>query len=78
MEWSRSEEREEFVEWTREDGYATIRRRRRADGGWVVRYDRLYQASEGSGYRRERVADREAADELIEAWKVSDPIGEDA
>ncbi|WP_049984861.1 DUF7543 family protein [Halobellus rufus] len=74
MEWSRSEDGEAFVEWTREDGYATIRRRQRADGGWVVHYDRLYQAPEGSGYRRERVADLEAADELVEAWQTSDPI----
>mgnify|MGYP000268302446 CR=1 FL=1 len=74
MEWSRSDEDGEFLELTREDGYATIRRRRRADGGWIVRYDRLYQAAEGSGYRRERVDDRDAADEVIERWKETDPI----
>ncbi|WP_336023042.1 DUF7543 family protein [Halobellus salinisoli] len=74
MEWSRSQEREEFAEWTREDGHATIRRRRHADGGWIVHYDRLYQASEGSGYHRERVDDLDAATELVEAWQASDPM----
>ena len=72
MEWTQSREEADLVEWTRADGYVTIRRRRRADGGWVVRLDRLYQAPEGSGYRRERVADAEAATQLVEAWKDDD------
>jgi hypothetical protein len=69
MEWTRNRSEEDLVEWTRADGYVTIRRRRRADGGWIVRLDRLYQAPEGSGYRRERVDDAESAERLVEAWK---------
>lgn len=72
MEWTRSREEADLVEWTRADGYVTIRRRRRADGGWVVRLDRLYQAPEGGGYRRERAADAEAASQLVESWKEDD------
>jgi hypothetical protein len=68
MEWTRSRDDEGLEEWTREDGYATIRRRRRPDGEWVVRLDRLHQAPDGRGYRRERVADETAARELVEAW----------
>jgi hypothetical protein len=70
MTWTKNRETEHLVEWTRSDGYVTIRRRRRADGGWVVRLDRLYQAPEGSGYRRERVDDVESAKQLLEAWKA--------
>lgn len=70
MEWTRSRDGEGIEEWTREDGYATIRRRRCPDGEWVVRLDRLHQAPEGRGYRRERVADEAAARDLLEAWKA--------
>lgn len=69
MEWTRSREEATLVEWTRSDGYATIRRRRRPDGEWIVRLDRLHQAPEGGGYRRERVADESEAVALIDAWK---------
>ena len=69
MEWSRTRADDDLVEWTREDGHATLRRRRRPDGTWVVRLDRLYQAPAGSGYRRERVDDAEAAASLLDAWK---------
>lgn len=58
-----------LVEWTRRDGLATVRVRERADGGFVVRYDRLEQAPEGETYRRERCADRETALELAAAWR---------
>ena len=74
MEWTQSEERDGFVEWTRADGYATIRRRQRADGEWIVRFDRLHQAPAGGGYHRERAADLDAATEIIESWKETDPI----
>jgi len=70
MEWTRTREEERLVEWTREDGYVTLRRRRRPDGEWVVRLDRLHQAPGGRDYRRERVADVEAAKALIEEWKA--------
>ena len=70
MTWTKNRETENLVEWTRSDGYVTIRRRRRADEGWVVRLDRLHQAPGGRDYRRERVADVEAAKALIEEWKA--------
>jgi hypothetical protein len=71
MEWTRTRDEEGLEEWTREDGHATIRQRRRPDGEWVVRFDRLHQASEGRAYRRERVADESAARELLDAWKAN-------
>jgi hypothetical protein len=71
MEWTRTREDEALVEWIRADGHATVRRRRRPDGEWVVRLDRLHQAPEGRGYRRERVADATAAAELVDAWTAA-------
>ena len=76
MEWTRTREEEGLVEWTRADGYVTVRRRRRPAGEWVVRLDRLHQAPEGRGYRRERVADAAAATELVDAWTAADGSGE--
>jgi hypothetical protein len=75
MEWTRSTDTDDLVEWTRGDGYATLRRRRRADGGWVVRLDRLHQAPEGRAYRHERVADETAAIDTIEEWKAESDGG---
>ena len=72
MEWTRTRNDEGVVEWTREDGYATIRRRRRPDGEWVVRLDRLHQAPSGRGYRHERVADESAARDVVDRWKSAD------
>jgi hypothetical protein len=72
MEWTRTRNDEEVVEWTREDGYATLRRRRRPDGEWVVRFDRLHQAPGGRGYRHERVAGESAARDVIDRWKSAD------
>jgi hypothetical protein len=69
MEWERTRDEEDLVEWTREDGYVTLRRRHHPDGSWVVRLDRLHQSPEGSAYRRERVDDAEAATSLLERWK---------
>jgi len=71
MEWTRTRDVETLVEWTRSDGHVTVRRRRRPDGEWVVRLDRLHQAPEGGGYRRERVADESAAVDLVEAWRAA-------
>ncbi|MFC6786204.1 hypothetical protein ACFQFH_09970 [Halobaculum halobium] len=77
MPWKEAETPERYDEWEREDGYATLRVRERRDGSYVVRLDRLEQAPDGRGYRRERVADRERADELIEEWKTAfDRYGE--
>jgi len=78
MEWTRTRDEEGLVEWTREDRHATVRRRRRPDGGWVVRLDRLHQAPEGRGYRYERVGDEAAARELLESWRTEGPDGNDA
>jgi hypothetical protein len=61
-------------EWEREDGAATIRLRTRPDGTWVVRLDRLYQAPEGSRYRRREAADRDEAMALVEEWRAEHGI----
>jgi hypothetical protein len=66
-----------LVEWERADGWATLRRRRRADGTWVVRLDRLTQAPEGSLYREERTETRADADRVVAAWQATyDVAGE--
>jgi hypothetical protein len=56
-------------EWEREDGAATIRLRARPDGTWVVRLDRLYQAPEGSRYRRRDAEEFEEAMAVVEEWR---------
>jgi hypothetical protein len=76
MDWERTRggEREGPVEeWTRNDGLATVRLRERADGSFVVRYDRLEQAPEGRAYRHERRPDRETAATLAAAWREDGP-----
>ncbi|MFC7096622.1 DUF7543 family protein [Halobaculum marinum] len=69
MPWSPVDTAERYDEWTRADGFATLRVRERRDGSYVVRLDRMEQAPDGRAYRRERVADREAADALVAEWK---------
>ncbi|WP_435062722.1 DUF7543 family protein [Halobaculum sp. EA56] len=69
MPWSPVETPERYDEWKRDDGHATLRVREHADGSVVVRLDRLEQAPEGRAYRRERVPDRETADDLLAEWK---------
>jgi hypothetical protein len=69
MEWTQSRVDDSLVEWTREDGYATLRRRRRPDGEWIVRLDRLHQAPDGRAYRHERVTSESAAVAVIDEWK---------
>ena len=69
MEWTQSRDDDGLVEWTREDGYATLRRRRRPDGEWIVRLDRLHQAPDGRAYRHERVTSESAAVAVIDGWK---------
>lgn len=69
MPWNEVETAERYDEWERADGYATLRVREHPDGSYVVRLDRLEQAPDGREYRRERVGDREHADEVVTEWK---------
>lgn len=77
MPWTRRERPDGLVEWTRSDDAATIRLRESADGDWVVRFDRLTQAPEGSTYRRETRPTRAAADELVAEWRDSFDVGDE-
>ncbi|WP_253738461.1 DUF7543 family protein [Halohasta salina] len=79
MDWERTRTDDGLTEWTRADGYATIRLRRRTDGRFAVRLDRLHQADEGRGYAFEIVDTRSAAEELVESWQNgADPNEESA
>lgn len=69
MSWTRVTDTDDGTEWERDDGAATIRLREHAGDGWVVRLDRMFQAPEGEAYRREHVADRQTALDLVEAWR---------
>jgi hypothetical protein len=69
MGWSLGREDEAITEWERADGYATVRLRERADGGFVVRLDVMEQAADESVYERERFDDREAALDRAAAWR---------
>lgn len=70
MAWTPVDTTERYDEWRRDDGYATLRVREHTDGSYVVRLDRLEQAPDGRAYRRERVPDKDAADELLAEWKA--------
>jgi len=70
MEWEQTTADEEIEEWTRADGNATIRLRRRTDGQFVVRLDQLYQADEDRGYEYEVVEDRTTAEALVDDWQT--------
>ena len=77
MDWERTMAGDELEEWTRADGHATIRLRRRTDGRFAVRLDRLHQADEGRGYAFEIVDTRSAAAALVEQWQSdTDPTDE--
>jgi hypothetical protein len=69
MSWSLGREDETITEWERSDGYATVRLRERADGGFVVRLDVMEQAADASAYERERFGDREAALDRAAEWR---------
>jgi hypothetical protein len=69
MSWSLGREDEAITEWERSDGYATVRLRRRTDGGFVVRLDVMEQAVDESAYERERFDDREAALDRAAEWR---------
>ncbi|MFO8115000.1 MAG: hypothetical protein R6U01_06495 [Halorubrum sp.] len=69
MSWSLGREDEAITEWERSDGYATVRLRERADGGFVVRLDVMEQAVDESAYERERFDGREAALDRAAEWR---------
>ena len=62
-------EDEVITEWQRADGYATVRLRRRDDGGAVIRLDVMEQAVDGRVYKREQHADPEVAAEQAAIWR---------
>ncbi len=70
MGWTETAQDDVTTEWERSDGYATIRLRRRHDGTWSVRLDRLFQAPEGQLYQRETAMTEEAAQAVVEAWRI--------
>jgi hypothetical protein len=67
--WSRSRDDVGLVEWTRRDGYASVRMRRRPDDRWVVRLDLLMQAPDGPAYEQQVLDDRAAATAVAEAMR---------
>ncbi|WP_144799854.1 DUF7543 family protein [Halorubrum depositum] len=69
MNWSLGREDDTITEWERSDGYATVRVRERADGGFVVRLDVMEQAADASAYERERFDDRETALDRAAEWR---------
>jgi len=70
MDWEQTTADDGLEEWTRADGNATIRLRRRTDGQFAVRLDRLFQADEGRGYAYSVVESRSAADEIVDGWQT--------
>jgi len=77
MNWEQTTTEDGLEEWTRADGNASIRLRRRTDGQFAVRLDRLYQADEGRGYEYEVVENRTAAARLVDDWQADTaPTGE--
>ena len=73
MDYAQTTDTDEFIEWERADGHATIRIRERADGQFAVRYDQLHQADGGRAYAYETVETREAAEELVADWRADPP-----
>ncbi len=70
MDWNVSRDRDGVTEWERADRLATVRiREKGGESGFVVRIDVLEQAADGPDYRRESVADEEAAEELAAEWR---------
>ena len=70
MGWTESTSDETTTEWERSDGNANIRLRRRHDGSFALRLDRLFQAPEGQFYQRETASTEEAARAIVESWQV--------
>ncbi|MFD1570019.1 DUF7543 family protein [Halorubrum laminariae] len=71
MNWTLGREDDVITEWERSDGYATVRVRERADGGFVVRLDIMEQAADESTYERERYDAREAALDRAAEWRTA-------
>ncbi|WP_224337121.1 DUF7543 family protein [Haloprofundus halobius] len=71
MGWTNAETTDRLTEWERDDGWATIRVRETGAGRWSVRLDRLEQAPDGRTYRRDSVATREEALELVDEWRAA-------
>lgn len=70
MCWSCTRDDETVTEWERSDGYATVRLREQADGGYVARLDVMEQAVDERTYDRQTFADREAAEARAAAWRT--------
>lgn len=73
MDYEQTTDTDEFTEWERDDGYVTIRLRKRADGQFAVRYDQLHQADGGRAYAYETVESRAAAEALVADWQADPP-----
>jgi hypothetical protein len=69
MSWSLERDDGTVTEWERSDGYATVRLRERADGGFVVRLDVMEQAVDESAYERERFDERDDAEARATEWR---------
>lgn len=76
MGWTKSTRGDGTTEWDRTDGNANIRIRRRYDGTFTVRLDRLFQAPEGQFYRRETAQTEEAAKAISETWRAEFDVSE--
>lgn len=74
MTWKREERTDRLTEWRRADGNATVRIRERANGGFVVRLDRLEQAADGSAYERETAPDRDRAEAIAERFREASSL----
>lgn len=72
-DWRLTRDEDPVTEWRRADGYASVRMRRRPDGTWVVRYDRLTQAPRGSAFRQRSVPSEEDARALAGRWRTAEP-----
>lgn len=68
MSWREVRADDRVTEWERDDGYVTVRVRRRGDDTWVVRLDQLYQDAEERRYERERTDTEAEARSLAETW----------
>lgn len=69
MPWTETRAEERLTEWTREDGYATVRLRERADDGFVVRLDVMEQAPDGRAYERRSARSRKQARSIVDRWR---------
>lgn len=69
MEWTVRTETDRLTEWQREDGYVTIRKRKRPDGRFIVRVDKLEQADGGRAYDHTIVDTDAAATEIVSEWR---------